>query len=163
MQVKIREVRKTDMHLIKKYTADTGWKGIPQRQRKRLDEGKWRKHMIEVFEGFLKRESSRIFVAEDENRTFLGYVFVGEFSDLIMGLTFGFVYDIFVGESFRGKGIGKILLQKAVDYCQRNGYTRILLMVAANNRIAKKLYSKTGFKPEQVYMAKDIENGGVKT
>lgn len=78
MRITLREAKKKDMQLIKKYTVETGWEGIPESQKALLDREKWSMHMVEVFENFHKRENSQLFVAEDESRTFVGYLFVGK-------------------------------------------------------------------------------------
>lgn len=156
MHIVLREAKETDMPLVKKLTVETGWKGIPESQRMLLDRKKWNKHMVEVFENFSKRENSEIFIAEDERHRFIGYLFVGESSDMMTGLSFGFIYDIFVEEKSRGKGIGKLLLEKAENCCRKKGYSRIALMVSTANDSAIRLYSRTGFKPEQMYMTKEL-------
>ncbi len=156
MHIVLREARETDMPLVKKLTVETGWEGIPQAQRKLLDKEKWNKHMVEVFERFSKREGSEILIAEDRRPNFIGYLFVGESGDMMTGLSFGFVYDIFVEKKARGKGIGKLLLEKGEDYCRKRGYNRIALMVSASNDSAIRLYNRAGFKPEQMYLAKEL-------
>jgi ribosomal protein S18 acetylase RimI-like enzyme len=83
-------------------------------------------------------------------------LFVGGISDMMTGLNYGFIYDIFVEEKSRGKGIGKLLLEKAEDYCRKKGYSRIALMVSTENDSAIRLYSRIGFKPEQMHMAKEL-------
>jgi ribosomal protein S18 acetylase RimI-like enzyme len=158
MHVVLREAKKKDVPLIEKFTVETGWKGIPESQRTLLNREKWNRHMVEVFEDFYKRENSRIFVAEDEVQAFVGYVFVGESSDMLTGLgNFGFIYDIFVEEKFRGKGIGKMLLERAESHCREKSYSRIALMVATVNDSAISLYNRMGFKPEQMYMGKELK------
>jgi ribosomal protein S18 acetylase RimI-like enzyme len=158
MHAVLREARKKDMPLIKKFTVETGWKGIPESQRTLLDREKWNRHMVEVFENFYKRENSKIFVAEDEGQAFVGYVFVGESSDMMTGLgNFGFIYDIFVEEQSRGMGIGKMLLERAESYCREKSYSRIALMVSTANDSAIRLYNRMGFKSEQMYMGKELK------
>jgi ribosomal protein S18 acetylase RimI-like enzyme len=143
--------------MIKKFTVETGWAGIPESQRTFLDREKWNKHMVEVFENFYDKENSQISVAEDEKDRFVGYLFVGENRDMMTGLSFGFIYDIFVEEKSRGKGIGKMLLEKAESYCREKGFSRIALMVAAANDSAMRLYNRMGFKPEQMYLGKELK------
>jgi ribosomal protein S18 acetylase RimI-like enzyme len=110
-----------------------------------------------VFEQLSRRETHRIFVAEDESHTFLGYLWIGEGSNMMSGLKHGYIYDVFVNEEFRGKGIGRMLVEKAESYCREKRYSRILLMVSVNNETAIKLYDKMGFKAEQTYMAKALD------
>jgi ribosomal protein S18 acetylase RimI-like enzyme len=158
MYVAIREARETDLEPVRKYTVETAWVDFSESERKELekDKEKWTKHILEGFEGLSKRENHKIFMAEDENHAFVGYLWVGEGTNMMTGLKHGYIYDIFVKEEFRGKGIGKILLEKAQSYSREKGYSRILLMVSANNETAMKLYSKMGFKAEQIYMAKAL-------
>ena len=156
MDITIREVKETDLQLVRKYTVETAWTVFSEGERKELDKGKWTRNLLEVFEKLSKRETDKIFVAEDESHAFLGYLWVGEGSNMMTGLKHGYVYDIFVKEEFRGKGIGRTLLQKAESYCRERRYSRILLMVSVNNQAAMKLYDEMGFKAEQTYMAKVI-------
>jgi ribosomal protein S18 acetylase RimI-like enzyme len=156
MRVVFRNARKSDIPLIRKFTVETGWKGITGEEQKRLDRQKWNKHMEKVFENTAKRKGSRIFVAEDEHRAFLGYLFVGESGNMMTGETYGFIYDIFVKEEFRGKGIGKMLVEKAENYCREKGYSRLSLMVSTSNQRAINLYTRMGLRPEQIYMGKEL-------
>ena len=156
MHVVFRNARKSDIPLIKKFTVETGWKGITKEEQRRLDREKWSKHMEKVFENIARRKGSRIFVAEDEDHSFLGYLFVGESGNMMTGETYGFIYDIYVKEEFRGKGIGTMLMEKAENYCREKKYPRLSLMVSADNQRAVNLYAKMGLKPEQTYMSKEL-------
>jgi ribosomal protein S18 acetylase RimI-like enzyme len=154
VDITFREARETDLQLVRKYTVETAWTTFSENERKALDKEKWTKHILEGFEKLSERETDRIFVAEDESHAFLGYLWVGEGSNMMTGLKHGYIYDIFVKEGFRGKGIGKKLLEKAESYCRGKGYSRILLMVSTSNETATRLYNRMGFKAEQTYMGK---------
>jgi ribosomal protein S18 acetylase RimI-like enzyme len=156
VRVALREAKKTDMPIVERLTAETGWKSISEAQRTLLNKEEWSKHMVKVFEKLSKRENSEIWIAENGQHGFVGYLFVGESGDMMTRLSFGFIYDIYVEEKFRGMGIGRLLLEKAEEYCRRKGYSRIALMVSATNDSATRLYTKAGFKPEQMYMAKEL-------
>lgn len=156
MRVVFRNARKSDIPLIKKFTVETGWKSISREEQRRLDREKWSKHMEEVFKSTFRRKSSRIFIAEEENLGFLGYLFVGESYNMMTGETYGFIYDIYVSEEFRGEGIGKTLMEKAENYCRKKGYPRLSLMVSAENQRAINLYTRMRLKPEQLYMSKEL-------
>jgi ribosomal protein S18 acetylase RimI-like enzyme len=156
MSVNIREAKEADIQLVRKHTVETAWTTFSESEKKQLDKDEWTKHVLEVFERLYKRETDRIFVAEDECHAFLGYLWVGESRNMMTGLNHGYIYDIFVKEEFRGKGIGRILMERAESYCRGKGYPRILLMVSTSNKTATKLYSRVGFKAEQVYMGKSL-------
>ena len=157
MDVSIRDARETDLELVRKYTVETAWAVFSESERKQLDKERWTKHILEGFEKLSKRETDRIFVAEDENHAFLGYLWIGEGTNMMTGLKHGYIYDIFVKEEFRGKGYGKMFLEKAESYCRERDYSRILLMVSVSNETAIRLYDKMGFKAEQTYMAKTLD------
>jgi len=154
MDITFREARETDLQLVRKYTVETAWATFSENERKQLDKEKWTENILEGFEKLSKRATDRIFVAEDESHAFLGYLWIGEGSNMMTGLKHGYIYDIFVKEEFRRRGFGRKLLEKAESYCREKRYSRILLMVSVSNETAIRLYSKMGFEPEQTYMGK---------
>lgn len=154
VDVVIREANELDLQLVRKYTVETGWASFSESEKRELEKEKWTKHILEGFEKLSKRETDKIFVAENESHAFLGYLWVGEGTNVTTGKKHGFIYDIFVKKEFRGKGIGLTLVEKAQSYCREKGYSRILLMVSVNNETAIGLYSKMGFKAKQMYMEK---------
>jgi ribosomal protein S18 acetylase RimI-like enzyme len=56
------------------------------------------------------------------------------------------IISMWVDQKGRGKGIGKKLLEEAILWSKRNGYSLIKLDVADFNTAAIKLYEKMGFK-----------------
>jgi ribosomal protein S18 acetylase RimI-like enzyme len=156
-EVIIREAKESDLQLMREHAVETGWASLSETERGELDKEEWAKHIEELFEKLFNRETHRIFVAENESHVFLGYLWVGEGSNMMTGKRHGFIYDIFVEKEFRGKGVGRTLLEKAESFCREKGYSRILLMVSVNNEAAAKLYDKMGFKTEQVYMGKVLD------
>jgi dTDP-4-amino-4,6-dideoxy-D-galactose acyltransferase len=55
-----------------------------------------------------------------------------------------------VDEHFRGRDIGRALLQGAVNYSIRNGYTFLQVVTQKKNEIACKFYERCGFKEESI-------------
>lgn len=53
--------------------------------------------------------------------------------------------DLIVLESYRGQGIGKQLLQTAIDFGRQNGFARILLLTDLANERAIRFYESHGF------------------
>lgn len=56
-----------------------------------------------------------------------------------------FIEDLIVDKNYRCKGIGKALLQNAVDYAKNNDCEVIELTSYINNEKAHKFYEKNGF------------------
>jgi ribosomal protein S18 acetylase RimI-like enzyme len=156
MNITFRDASGEDLQLVRKFTIETAWSSFPEYDQKKLDREKWTKNFLEMYDGLLRKVTGRLFVAENEGHDFVGYVWIGEDNNMMTGLKSGFIYDIFVKEEYRGKGIGKTLLEKAESYCKEKGYSKILLMVAVNNSAAMNLYDRMGFKPEQTYMGKGL-------
>jgi ribosomal protein S18 acetylase RimI-like enzyme len=156
MSLLLREAQATDMPLVKKLAVETSWAYLPEAQRKLLSREKWSMNVSEYFESILKEEDTEVFIVEDKLHKYVGHLIVGQNKGTITGLYSCYIYDIFVEEKFRGKGIGKLLLEKAEDYCRSKGFSRIALSVTANNDSAIKLYRRTGYRPERIAMAKEI-------
>ncbi len=87
----------------------------------------------EMFKGF-----SRVFVAEEAGRI-CGYVVLWVMPPE------AYIANIAVDEGFRGRGIGSMLLEKAVDVAKEEGATYLVLEVRASNHAAQALYRKHGF------------------
>ncbi len=69
------------------------------------------------------------------------------------------LYFLIVSEQSRRKGIGKEFLQKIVFYLEKKGFSRIQILVDADNKTAKDLYQSIGFAFTSLYLfqGKNIE------
>ncbi len=61
--------------------------------------------------------------------------------------------------AYRGQGIGRRLLQAAIDAAMAGGMSRIELTVRADNEVATKLYLRLGFEPEGYHRNTDCIDG----
>ncbi|WP_299578160.1 GNAT family N-acetyltransferase [uncultured Sunxiuqinia sp.] len=55
------------------------------------------------------------------------------------------IHDFVVHPDFRGKGVGRFLLDAIADFVKQQGYCRINLEVRHDNFNAQKLYRKAGY------------------
>lgn len=62
----------------------------------------------------------------------------------------GNITNVAVDPTFRGLGIGKLLMQSILDYCISENIDSITLEVRKSNLIAQNLYESLGFKNEGV-------------
>lgn len=53
--------------------------------------------------------------------------------------------DVIVREDLRGRGIGSHLLEHAISFARRRGFTRITLLTDKSNAGAQRLYERHGF------------------
>jgi ribosomal protein S18 acetylase RimI-like enzyme len=156
MKINTRLAQDVEIASVKAISIRTAWERFSEDYRRELDKEEWSRRIGELFDLMVTQESHQVFVAEDEHQSFLGYVWVGEGSNPMTGMKHGYIYDIFVTEEHRRKGVGMKLMEQAEDYCRETGYHEMLLMVAINNQSAEQLYSKQGFKADQMYMLKRL-------
>jgi ribosomal-protein-alanine N-acetyltransferase len=95
----------------------------------------------------------------------VGLGLVAEDEGLIVGFLTGMVvvdefhlHNIAVHPDFRGRGIGRELLESIQSWCEDNDMRRILLEVREDNEIARHLYLSIGY--EAVGTRKDYYGPG---
>ncbi|WP_456274854.1 N-acetyltransferase family protein [Bacillus sp. AK031] len=90
-----------------------------------------------------------------ENGRLLGWILIGSNKDPFTEQKYGFVYELFVLEEFRGNGISKRLMESGMEHLKQGGYSEIRLSVYAGNH-AIKLYEKMGFKNRTITMSMSL-------
>lgn len=89
---------------------------------------------------------------EEIERGDVGVGILAEEEGLVVGFLTGMavvhelhLHNIAVHPDYRGKGVGKGLLEAADNYCRSHDLRRILLEVRQDNEIARRLYQSRGF------------------
>ncbi|PEC47685.1 hypothetical protein COJ46_04510 [Bacillus sp. AFS077874] len=85
----------------------------------------------------------------------MGWILIGTSKDQLTEKKYGFIYELFVLEQFRGNGISKPLIDSGIEHLKQDGYSEVRLSVYAGNQ-AIKLYEKTGFKNRTITMSMPI-------
>lgn len=70
-----------------------------------------------------------------------------------------YIHDIVVLNEYRGKGIGKGLMQKLIDVSEERKYCKVTLEVRDDNAVAQSLYKSLGFdecNPKMLFWTKKI-------
>jgi GNAT superfamily N-acetyltransferase len=79
----------------------------------------------------------------------MGWILIGGSKDQFSNKTIGFIYELFVLDEYRGKGISKQLINTAVEQLKQEGYSEIRLSVFEGNKQLN--YTKIlVLKPEQL-------------
>lgn len=96
----------------------------------------------------LGRDDAVILVAE-RSGVLLGYTFARIEPPCLVSLTgrVGWIHDLYVAEEGRGRGIGRRLLDTAIQALADLGVGDVLLGVAAQNATAAALFRQRGFQP----------------
>ncbi|BDU49747.1 ribosomal protein S18-alanine N-acetyltransferase [Haliovirga abyssi] len=95
----------------------------------------WNKNIIKsMFES-----KEYLILVEYVKKEIVGYIILYNTSDVVE------VLRVAVMKKFRNQGIGKTLLEKAIDETKKIGYNEIFLEVRVTNYSAIYLYKKVGF------------------
>lgn len=103
-------------------------------------------HTVKMMEDFLEEDKRGGLWLIASGKTVCGYLVLTDIFSFEYGGWIGFVDELFVKDSFRGKGIGK----KAIGFIQSEAQKRNLkilyLEVEPHNKTAQGLYLNQGFK-----------------
>jgi GNAT superfamily N-acetyltransferase len=71
----------------------------------------------------------------------------------------GYIADVYVAAQFRGQGVGRTLMSRALEICARSLFKHVFLSVDAGNAPAVNLYTQLGFRrlaPYVLYRAPHV-------
>lgn len=94
----------------------------------------------------IENGDSKIFVAENEERL-VGFVQLYPLFSSTRMKRYWLLNDLFVKESYRGKGFSKELIEQAKKMAKSTDACGILLETGKSNDIGNKLYPSCGFEP----------------
>ncbi len=78
-------------------------------------------------------------VAIDQEGRIIGYITPRLFLDE------GHIHNVAVHRAFRGKGVGRLLVQRVLGDCRKRGGATVFLEVRFSNAVAIELYRRLGF------------------
>jgi ribosomal protein S18 acetylase RimI-like enzyme len=99
-----------------------------------------------------------VLVAE-ENETVIGYAYAGVEAGDYMSLRgpAGVLHDIVVDPEYRGRGVGRLLLDAALAFLRSRGVPRVVLWTAVGNTAAQRLFASVGFRQTMVEMTRELD------
>lgn len=103
-----------------------------------------RRDIRRYFKWLLARDPNGFFVAElDEPIGFIACD-TNWFSFIEKRLV-GEIHELFVHPAYRNRGVGRTIVQRAIEYARSRGRRLITLWVGRDNEAAKRFYRKLGF------------------
>jgi GNAT superfamily N-acetyltransferase len=93
----------------------------------------------------LAYQESTIFLAQSDNGIYIGFTQLYPVFSSTRMQRMWILNDLFINPLHRGKGISKLLIEKAKDLARATHAAGILLETAADNEIGNKLYPSVGF------------------
>jgi len=142
--MKIRLFRSSDLDELKRITIE-GFQGIAIDQRVEnaiglLNGHDWRWRKARHVDEDIVANPNGVFVA-DESGLVLGYISTRV--DYEIGK--GRIPNLAVDRSVRGRGIGRLLIEHALDYFRREGMAFAMIETMDNNPVGQHLYPSCGF------------------
>lgn len=71
----------------------------------------------------------------------------------------GYLHDVFVDPAARRTGTGERLARAAMEWLESQGAPRVVLMSAARNEAAQRLFERMGFRRTMVEMTREADGG----
>ena len=99
---------------------------------------------------------SMIFVAENDDGL-SGFVQLYPSFCSVSAVPILILYDLFVDDSHRSKGLGRSLMNAARDFASENGYKRLELATAKDNYIGQSLYESLGYEIDREFLHYSLE------
>jgi ribosomal protein S18 acetylase RimI-like enzyme len=107
--------------------------------------------------GQLDDPDNVLLVAESDGQV-LGYTYatVEGYDYMSLRGPAGVLNDIVVDPSYRGRGIGHMLLEATMDELKARGVPRVVLSTAERNEAAQHLFERSGFRRTMIEMTREV-------
>lgn len=152
--MKVRMASEKDierMHILLSQVALVHHKGRPD-----LFRYGERKYTDDELKEILKDESRPILAAVDDEDCMQGYAFCifqqHRDSHILTDIKTLYIDDLCVDEKMRGRHVGKLLYDAALDFAREHGCYNVTLNVWSCNESAMKFYRACGLKEQKVGM-----------
>jgi GNAT superfamily N-acetyltransferase len=99
-------------------------------------------------------DAANVLYAVTEDGEDVGHLWLGERE--VQGRRVLWIWDVFVNEDQRGRGLGRAAMQLIEEEARRRGLDRVELNVFGGNDVARGLYRSLGYDEVAVWMGKDL-------
>jgi ribosomal protein S18 acetylase RimI-like enzyme len=105
----------------------------------------------------MEKEESVIYVASNKDDELSGFVQLYPSFCSVELIPIMILYDLYVDENHRGKGIGRALMNQASKHAKDNGFKRLELSTAKDNFIGQSLYESLGYEVDEEFLRYSLE------
>lgn len=151
----IRKYKNEDKESLRHLVIESNLYQKGALEKEALDKEKVKEQTSSLFDGVLEHPEDQRYIVAEVDSQLVGFILV-EVNGMYVGR--GSIDDLYIQSEYRGKGIGKLLLQAAFDWLKSKGAKRVGLGVHKSNEIAIKLYMSMGFEEEpETYLSLEKE------
>jgi GNAT superfamily N-acetyltransferase len=93
-------------------------------------------------------DGTAVLVAEHQPHGVVGVLLLESRRDYFTNAPHGYVSILAVASEMEGQGVGRALLKAAEDWARDNRFSKLSLIVFSDNRRAKAVYERLGWRPE---------------
>jgi ribosomal protein S18 acetylase RimI-like enzyme len=113
------------------------------------------------FLGSQLEEPEVVVLVAEQGGEVTGYAYAGVEGRDYMSLRgpAGVLHDILVDPAHRGRGIGRKLLDAALEFLREHGAPRVVLSTAEHNEAAQRLFAGAGFRRTMIEMTRELDEG----
>jgi ribosomal protein S18 acetylase RimI-like enzyme len=155
---RIRVFRFSDLPWLREMTAEA-FDGVSIDQGIELAFGEinghdWRWRKMRHVDDDVARDAAGVFVAETDDGRIIG--FISTWCDPDAGI--GHIPNVVVASGHRGHGLGRALIEHALQHFRDCGLTHARIETLVQNAVGQSLYTSIGFREvaRQIHMAMDL-------
>jgi ribosomal-protein-alanine N-acetyltransferase len=121
-----------------------------------LGDSDWKTRKAGHIDDDVRRDVDGMFVAEQDGQI-VGYITT--WRDVVAGI--GHIPNLAVREGYRGKGIGRQMIQHGLDFFEATGMTHARIETLAHNEAGDHLYRSMGFTEitRQIHFVRALGDG----
>ena len=107
----------------------------------------------------LEEPDKAVLVADDKGEV-IGYAYaaIEGYDYMALRGPAGVLHDVVVDPGRRGRGVGRLLLDAALEFLRSRGAPRVVLWTAARNEAAQRLFESAGFRRTMIEMTRELDN-----
>ena len=107
----------------------------------------------------LEDPNKAVFVAADDDEDVVGYAYaaVEGYDYMALRGPAGVLHDVIVDPGHRGRGVGRLLLDAALEFLRSRRVPRVVLSTAEQNEAAQCLFASAGFRRTMIEMTRELD------
>ena len=112
------------------------------------------------FMGTQLEDSDKAVLVAEDNGEVVGYAYaaVEGYDYMALRGPAGVLHDIIVDPEHRGRGVGHLLIDAALEFLRSRGVPRVVLSTAEQNETAQRLFARMGFRRTMIEMTRELDD-----